>query len=77
MSRLTVLLVSKPLFYHCEVTGWRVGRDSDPKLINSTVSRITPIIPLHTWSVYIREISLDRNRSPVFQSSCILHKDFK
>lgn len=38
----------------------------DPKLINSTVSKITPIIPLHTWSEYIREIRLDRTRSPVF-----------
>lgn len=31
----------------------------DPKLVNSTVSRITPIIPLYTWNVYIMEISLD------------------
>lgn len=25
----------------------------DPKLIYSTVSRITPIIPLYSWNVYI------------------------
>lgn len=48
----------------------------DPKLIISPVSRITAIIPLYTWNVYITEISLNITLlRELIMSSCGLHYD--